>query len=844
MPKVIDFTLRADIADLKSELSKVPGITDKEAKKMASAMEKGLQRAEKAAAKAAKSMESDLGSSVSDQIEKFRGLSGAIGISEEAFNSMQESAAKTAGQVEAFGDQLGTAGSSLSALGGALGHVNPELAEMAQQGADAMGAVEGVIAAARGGPIVFAAMAISVGIMYAATKDLSEAAAEYEAINQKRVEREEKIHKALAIQEQLTVKTARAYGLFTGEIKEFDVAMEDSNEAIRATAAQLIRLQKNKPNYHAIKEQINNWADAQMALNQRIRDTSAAQAAAVAQGKVSHAQNLALSLSASLMAESTKYADKTILAETAHMAFLDSTVQSYLATQQAAITATFKEVEGNETRVKSLEMSNHEYKMQMHTVDSYAKSVEKSTGRMFRVLDYRGTELAGNLGDLRADWQHTGRTTRDNAIAIQDMATGQFLTLEQLVALNIQAGNAARAESKARREAARATAQAEKEARDQQIQSMLEAVSVQAETGLEQTRLAELTSEAKLDELERRAVAEIDLVEAQLKERELLTLEAEETLGKARQDIADNFALQRKAAEADTAEEVLSVYEQLAAELEQVDLTGPITSEENVAAMRDLRATAAAMRSEFKAAGEEIGPAVEAQLQGLEALADLADGIPKWLQNYSQGLSEAQIKFDTVWSQIGDQVEAQGEHLNTFFSGVEEGATVLAEHLAEGARKRAMQVFRIQQGAAMSQAVISGALAIAKVTEQLGVFAPVAIAGVVASTAAQVATIAAEQPSFDTGGIIGTGGGSARTPDQVVIRALPGEAVLNRQAADRLGPAGVDRLNAGGGPEVVVRPVSTFKHFDRFTKAEFRRDGYFRSLFDQDREFAPGQRRY
>ena len=71
----------------------------------------------------------------------------------------------------------------------------------------------------------------------------------------------------------------------------------------------------------------------------------------------------------------------------------------------------------------------------------------------------------------------------------------------------------------------------------------------------------------------------------------------------------------------------------MASELEQVDLTCPITSEEHVAAMRDLRATAAAMRSEFKAAGEEIGPAVEAQLQGLEALADLADGIPKWLQN-------------------------------------------------------------------------------------------------------------------------------------------------------------------------------------------------------------------
>ena len=844
MSRAVDFTLRANISDLKSELGKIPGITDKEARKMAGAMEKGLLRAERAAKKAGQRMRGDLGKSVTEATEKVRGLSLAVGVSEESFNKLQAKAAETAGRVEEFGDAVGQADSSLSAVAGALHNVNPELAEMTRKGADALGAMEGLINAARGGPVVFAATAAAIAILHVATSDLTKQAAALEAENQKRSDRETKIHKALATQEQLTVKTARAYGLFTGEIRDFDIALEDSNESIRATAAQLLRLQKNKPNFDVISKQVHAWADAQMALNQRLRDTSAAQAAAAAQGKVSQAQNLALSMSATLLAGSTKHANKETLKEEAHTAFLDSTVKSYLATQQAAIAATFKEVEGDVARVKALEMSDRAYKTQIATVDSYAKSVEKSTGRMFRVLDYRSTELADNIDLMSAQWYAFDRTTRDNAIAIQDMATGQFVTLNQLVALNIQAGNAARAESKARREAARATAKAEKEARDQQIEAMLETVSVQAETGLEQTRLAELTSDAKLAELERRAVAEIDLVEAQLKERDLLTLEAEETLGQARQDIADNFALQRETAEAATAGEVLSVYEKLAAELEQVDLTGPITSEENVAAMRDLRATAAAMRSEFKAAGEDLGPSVESQLEGLEALADLADGIPKWLQDYSQGLSEAQIKFDTVWSTIGGQVEAQGEHLNTFFSGVEEGATVLAENLAEGDRKRAMKVFRIQQGAAMSQAVISGALAIAKVTEQLGVFAPLGIAGVVASTAAQIATIAAEQPSFDTGGVIGSGGGSARTPDQVVIRALPGEAVLNRQAADRLGSAGVDRLNAGGDPEVVVRPVSTFKHFDRFTKAEFRRSGYFRSLFDQDREFAPGQRRY
>ena len=202
------------------------------------------------------------------------------------------------------------------------------------------------------------------------------------------------------------------------------------------------------------------------------------------------------------------------------------------------------------------------------------------------------------------------------------------------------------------------------------------------------------------------------------------------------------------------------------------------------------------------------------------------------------------MAFNVVWHAIGQQVESQANQMAGFFANVADAAEVAGERVAKEDRARAMKIFRVQQASAISEAVINGALATTKVMGQLGIFSPLAIAGIAAATAAEIAVISSESPSFDTGGIIGTGGGSARTPDQVVIRALPGEAVLNRQAADRLGPAGVDRLNTGGAPEVVVRPVSTFKHFDRFTKAEFRRDGYFRSLFDQDREFAPGQRRY
>ena len=56
----VDFTLRANITDLKGELGKIPGITEKEARKMAGAMEKNILRAEKAAKKASGSSRSIL----------------------------------------------------------------------------------------------------------------------------------------------------------------------------------------------------------------------------------------------------------------------------------------------------------------------------------------------------------------------------------------------------------------------------------------------------------------------------------------------------------------------------------------------------------------------------------------------------------------------------------------------------------------------------------------------------------------------------------------------------------------------------------------------------------------
>ena len=142
---------------------------------------------------------------------------------------------------------------------------------------------------------------------------------------------------------------------------------------------------------------------------------------------------------------------------------------------------------------------------------------------------------------------------------------------------------------------------------------------------------------------------------------------------------------------------------------------------------------------------------------------------------------------------------------------------------AEQAAERAARVAR-----ALSMMQIIGSTASA-ITKEMEKGFPAAIPGMALAAitgGAQLAKAAAQPTSFDVGGIIGRGGMVTSAPDQVPIRALPGEAVLNRSAVSALGERGVERLNRGdSGGGLTVVPVPTYRHFDRFYSAEVRRGG-------------------
>ena len=159
----------------------------------------------------------------------------------------------------------------------------------------------------------------------------------------------------------------------------------------------------------------------------------------------------------------------------------------------------------------------------------------------------------------------------------------------------------------------------------------------------------------------------------------------------------------------------------------------------------------------------------------------------------------------------------------TFAGGFSDLLAMQAENTAKTDKERALRQFKASKGAAVAEATINGAVAITRALATLGpVAGALAAAGIGASTAAQVAVIASQKPSFDRGGMIQ---GGAAMADQVTINALPGEAVLSRQAVRSVGgQSGVDAINRGsapGGPQVVMVPV--YKHFGRFVQDELQR---------------------
>lgn len=156
-----------------------------------------------------------------------------------------------------------------------------------------------------------------------------------------------------------------------------------------------------------------------------------------------------------------------------------------------------------------------------------------------------------------------------------------------------------------------------------------------------------------------------------------------------------------------------------------------------------------------------------------------------------------------------DNATAVGASISNVMGAAADGLKALAEDAAESGKSSSRGLFAAYKAAAISQAVIDGALAISGIWAQFSAYPPVAAAltaGAAAVSGVQIATIAAEEPSFHRGGIIAPQRSYNRAPDEVGANLMAGESVLNTSATARLGASGVNALNAGGSmsPTVVV----------------------------------------
>jgi hypothetical protein len=277
---------------------------------------------------------------------------------------------------------------------------------------------------------------------------------------------------------------------------------------------------------------------------------------------------------------------------------------------------------------------------------------------------------------------------------------------------------------------------------------------------------------------------------------------------------------------------------------------------ERAAALDKIRTIATATEAASASAERKLGMAAAAQIKQLNAISEQYAEQPEIIAAASAAEDEVRLKLQNDLNELRAQQDREAEAKRTqflqretddrmraeqkihdkrtanaqafydtsiaFTTGVADLLNVVAKETAKRDKELAMRQFKVAKAAGMAQALINGAVAVTRALATLGpILGPVAAAGIAATTAAQVATIAAQKPAFDRGGMIQ---GGAAMADQVTINALPGEAVLSRGAVRDLGgQSGVDRLNRGNatGQSVVMVPV--YKHFGRFVQDELQR---------------------
>ncbi len=195
---------------------------------------------------------------------------------------------------------------------------------------------------------------------------------------------------------------------------------------------------------------------------------------------------------------------------------------------------------------------------------------------------------------------------------------------------------------------------------------------------------------------------------------------------------------------------------------------------------------------------------------------------------------------ETDFSSIGGALKGASsiaESLGNMIGGIIDKQIKGTDELTKKQKSNLKILFAIQKAAALSAIIINTAQAAIKAYALFGPPpSPVGIAAaatVAAIGAAQAGVVAAQKPPFHVGGVI-----PAAPGDQgVMINALPGESVLNREATAGLGAEGVAAINGGGrmAGGVTVEMVYKHKIFDSFVSDNISKGGPLRNAIKSGR---------
>ena len=246
---------------------------------------------------------------------------------------------------------------------------------------------------------------------------------------------------------------------------------------------------------------------------------------------------------------------------------------------------------------------------------------------------------------------------------------------------------------------------------------------------------------------------------------------------------------------------------------------------------------------------EETQKRAQSQIKTIDAINKTFNDALGFADQFAQGLQQRQEqRFQFEQEQQQNRLDALNERLNKatglekkFLQKRVQEETAAANEIA-AAQERAQKKFaQTQKAIALVQAVVNGALAVTKVLAEVvdptpvQAFRAAAVAGVIATTAAQVALISA-QP-LATGGIVGKnikGKPIKRSNgDDTLTTLKTGEVVLNKTQQARLGGAktfrsiGVPGFATGGvvgaplpPPNIATapNPIQSTKVLEQITK--------------------------